>query len=131
MFWRASGCRPFGEAAARASRPNAWPPVLCRIVVLSVPITVIGANFDEETREQHRINQLRKRVLTLEKLRLQERLVGGAISDSSVVGMQEINCLLEVLHKYKSSTPLVHSHMRSSVFTDSLPSPIARTIERT
>merc|ERR1711988_1424839 len=65
------------------------------IVVLSVPITVIGANFDEETREQHRINQLRKRVLTLEKLRLQERLVGGAISDSSVVGMQEINCLLE------------------------------------
>jgi len=59
-------------------------------VVLSVPITVIGANFDEETREQHRINQLRKRVLTLEKLR-----VKGVISDTAVNGMQEISCLLE------------------------------------
>ena len=67
--------------------------------MLSVPITVIGANFDEETREQHRINQLRKRVQTLEKLRIQERLIGGVISDTSVAGMQQINCLLEVCRR--------------------------------
>ena len=70
--------------------------------MLSVPITVIGANFDEETREQHRINQLRKRVQTLEKLRLQERLIGGVISDTSVAGMQEINCLLEVRRRIEA-----------------------------
>jgi len=69
------------------------------IVVLSVPITVIGANFDEETREQNRINALRKRVVLMEAQR--ERDFLRARDDSTfrptepAAGMQEINCLLE------------------------------------
>jgi len=72
------------------------------IVVLSVPITVIGANFDEETREQHRINELRKRIVQLEKEHAQEkaeRIDRGSImardDDGDPKGMQEVQCLLE------------------------------------
>lgn len=74
--------------------------MVCGIVVLSVPITVIGANFDEETREQHRINQLRKRVLQMEKLRIEDTLkASGVVTEAAVAGMQEINCLLDDYHQ--------------------------------
>lgn len=32
------------------------------LIVLTLPITIIGANFDEESREQHRINERRRRA---------------------------------------------------------------------
>ena len=61
---------------------------------------MIGANFDEETREQQRINELRKRVITLERLRVtdaQRASVMGANPEApDVAGIQEVNCLLEV-----------------------------------
>ena len=36
--------------------------MLFSLIVLALPITIIGANFDEESREQQRINERRRRA---------------------------------------------------------------------
>ena len=38
-------------------------PSPCRLIVLTLPITIIGANFDDEAREQQRINDRQRRAL--------------------------------------------------------------------
>mmetsp|Transcript_32623 Transcript_32623/g.89298 ORF Transcript_32623/g.89298 Transcript_32623/m.89298 type:complete len:448 (+) Transcript_32623:100-1443(+) len=95
MYWCMTSMTTVGYGdmypVTAAGQIVAMVAMVSGIVVLSVPITVIGANFDEETREQHRINQMRKRVGELEKAKVAQQLA----LENPVAGMQEINCLLE------------------------------------
>ena len=64
-------------------------PCSRRLIVLTLPITIIGANFDEEAREQQRINDRQRRALArLPNVRV-ESDGAGAVMAHTVPGFDE------------------------------------------